>query len=344
MTNEIVKYDNHLNDIMPGNLTSNEWNLFISLIQQARDKNDQKIVIPFEKLQSLSKYNRHAQSFIDDLRTINNKLLQQNTYSTKGERIQQFNCFDLFEINKKAKTLTIQINHEFLSLFNNLHNWTRFQLKEFVELKSSYAKNLYRLIKQFRTTGFLRLTKEQLIDKLDLPQSYIKSTSNLKRHVLQPVKEELVPIIPNFAIKAIHQDRQGHPVVAYKFTWQKEEKNADDRERPGTGELKRELNNISSNDSLTDKERKTIYRKVLKSKASTDTKNKQLRDMFNTWIKYYQILDQSIIQKLLKLATTFGASQTSSMIQEMFKNKVTPKQVNIDKIPVLIYMELNAES
>ncbi len=70
--------------------------------------------------------------------------------------------FTEFEIKGEAEEpyVDIQIYPKALKLLNNLESWVRYALTEFRNLKSSYAKTMFRLIKQFRTTGYSYFSKE----------------------------------------------------------------------------------------------------------------------------------------------------------------------------------------
>ena len=228
MSNEIVKYNNRMNTIPLGKLNANELNLFITLVQRAYQKGTSKQVYSFSQLKSLSKYNRSTSNFVKDIMRTNSKLLSINAYTDDGVTITQFACFNFFQINRKEQTLTVAINPLFKGLFNDLSHWTRFQLEQFNNIKSAYAKNLYRLIKQYRTVGRLKLTKEELFKQLNIPTSYAQKISRVQQRVITPVKEELAPIIRGLAVKPIRGAGRGRPVTGYVFTWHPESKNADD--------------------------------------------------------------------------------------------------------------------
>ena len=55
-----------------------------------------------------------------------------------------FNLFSRFTIDKDQQTLTVRVNPEFTWLLNEftdkLKGYTVFELKEFIELQSKYAK------------------------------------------------------------------------------------------------------------------------------------------------------------------------------------------------------------
>ena len=80
-------------------------------------------------------------------------------------------------------------------------NFTRFELAEFVSLKSSYSKGLYRLLKQFRTTGYYEVPIEDFRRLLDVPKSY--RMSDINKTILTPALTELSDIFPELQCEKI---------------------------------------------------------------------------------------------------------------------------------------------
>lgn len=59
-------------------------------------------------------------------------------------------------------------------LIDNLvtSEYTLFDHQEFVNTKSAYAKNCYRLLKQFRSIGFCKIKINDFRNLLDIPKNY----------------------------------------------------------------------------------------------------------------------------------------------------------------------------
>lgn len=362
LSNEIVKYGNRLNTIPLGKLNANELNLFISLVQQSYQKGTRTLVYDFDKLKVLSKYDRSNERFVKDIMRTNSKLLSINAYIDDGVTIKQFACFNTFEINRVKQTLKVAVNPDFQGLFNDLSHWTRFQLAQFNDLHSAYAKNMFRLIKQYRTVGRLKLTKEELFKQLDLPKTYQKKTSNIQTRVLNPIKEELTPVIRGLAIKTIRGAGRGRPVVGYEFTWHPEAKNADDFEKGRYADQRMKLDNIDLNPDLTPKEKARAYDRVLGYKlGTTDPKlwqeidgseddkaevEKQLtekekfdqrRELFKSWLQYFGRLGEKITGKLTALLEEYGLDAVKAQI----KRYGSLNSLNIDT-PTLLEMIENS--
>ncbi len=82
-------------------------------------------------------------------------------------------------------------------LINNLvtREYTLFEHQEFVSIKSIYSKNCYRLLKQFKSTRFLKLPIEKFRNLLDIPEKY--NMSDINKRVLNPIKKELILLFKN---------------------------------------------------------------------------------------------------------------------------------------------------
>ena len=230
MVNELVRHGAELNTIPLRKFTPTEMNLF-SIISRMQDKGDQIVRFSFEQLKELSAYKPTAnRRFIDDIESTYEKLLglHFSRISSSGLRRQMFVMFTKFDINGEDESpyVDIQIHEMAIPLLNNLEQWVRYSLTEFRELQSGYSKTMFRLLKQFRTTGYAEFKIEDFKELLDIPKSYRQSEINTR--VLKPIREELTPIFKALTIRKKYGKGRGKPVIAYTFTWKPEMKNADD--------------------------------------------------------------------------------------------------------------------
>jgi len=128
--------------------------------------------------------------FMKNIINVNRKLLALNFTFINGNVIEQFTLFNKFKVDGDTQILYVSVNEEFFFLLNQLtSNFTRFELKEFVTLKSSYAKEFYRRMKQFRSTGFWKCNIEEFRNLLDIPEKY--RIVDIDKYVLKPVVKEL---------------------------------------------------------------------------------------------------------------------------------------------------------
>ncbi|WP_233541958.1 replication initiation protein, partial [Vagococcus sp. AM17-17] len=183
MTNELVKYHHELNTIPLRKFTPVEMNLFFSIVSRMRDKGEQTVRFSFDQLKELSDYKPTANNrFIDDLAETYEKILSLRfgRRSKSGLSIEMFVMFTEFKINGDVDDpyVDIRIYEKAIPLLNNLDEWVRYSLKQFTDLQSSYSKTMFRLLKQFRTTGYAYFSKEDFHELLDIPKSYRETHIN----------------------------------------------------------------------------------------------------------------------------------------------------------------------
>ena len=278
MANEIVKYENRLNHIPLRKFNSREMNLFFSIASRVREKGTDEITFSFHDLKKLSGYTERGEQFIKDLSSTYDKLLNINAWNDDGNTLTKFVAFTKYSIIRDKQRVIISVNPEFKGLFNQLKNWTRFNLEQFTNLDSTYSKTMFRLLKQYRTQGWAEFSKETFFDLLDIPKSYWNSPSNIDKLILKPIKEELTPLFKGLTIRKKYGKGRGKPVIGYRFTWKAEINHADDFSKGKQEDLRIKLFNIEHNGELTQEEKWRAKDRILNLPLGTheaDFKKKQ---------------------------------------------------------------------
>ncbi|WP_010580579.1 replication initiation protein [Liquorilactobacillus vini] len=306
MSNEIVKYDPELNTIPLRKFTPVEMNLFFSIVSRMRDKGDETVRFSFDQLKELSAYKPTANNrFIDDIESTYQKILglRFGRRSKDGLHREFFVMFTEFEINGHADDpyVDIKIYPKAIKLLNELESWVRYALSEFRDLKSSYAKTMFRLLKQFRTTGYAYFSVADFNELLDVPKSY--KSSNINQSVLKPIKEELTPLFRGLTVRKKYGKGRGKPVIGYSFTWKPEKKDANDFSQGQFQDERQKLFNIQHNGELTEQEK---WRAIDKVKGLTlgSTEKQALADKQAEHDK--KIRDQARKEVLAELRKGFG--------------------------------------
>ncbi|KAF0333549.1 MULTISPECIES: replication initiation protein [Lactobacillaceae] len=306
MSNEIVKYDPELNTIPLRKFTPVEMNLFFSIVSRMRDKGDETVRFSFDQLKELSAYKPTANNrFIDDIESTYQKILglRFGRRSKDGLHREFFVMFTEFEINGHADDpyVDIKIYPKAIKLLNELESWVRYALSEFRDLKSSYAKTMFRLLKQFRTTGYAYFSVADFNELLDVPKSY--KSSNINQSVLKPIKEELTPLFRGLTVRKKYGKGRGKPVIGYSFTWKPEKKDANDFSQGQFQDERQKLFNIQHNAELTEQEK---WRAIDKVKGLTlgSTEKQALADKQAEHDK--KIRDQARKEALAELRKGFG--------------------------------------
>lgn len=218
--NEIVKYDNYMNSLKFSSFTTVDLNFFMTLCSRMREKGTRKICLSFEELRELTNYKKSnsVSQFASDLEKMNEKLIKVTCKLRIGSETIMFVLFPTFRINEDEQTLTVSVNEDFKFILNEItKNFTRFELNEFVHLDSKYSKNIYRLLKQFRTTGKYEVSIQDFREKVDCPESY--SAKYVMDLIIKPSLKELSSYFQDLRCEAKYARKRGRPVIGYIFTF-----------------------------------------------------------------------------------------------------------------------------
>lgn len=94
--------------------------------------------------------------------------------------------------DKKNRTITVKANPDFLDFFLPSSRFTYISLTEFCSLKTMYSKRLYAFLKQFRNTGYRRVSVERFREYMDATCKTYDDFAQLRRRVITPAVNELI--------------------------------------------------------------------------------------------------------------------------------------------------------
>ena len=216
----IIKYHNNLNKLDFTGFNTTDYNLFFAICSQLSGDHDLQVTLDFtdlKKIADVDKSNFTDAQFVSHLKAMNRKLLSLNYEAILSQNeIVQFVFFQDFRIRLDDKKMDISINKYAVYLLNDLKkNFTAFELKQFMSLESKYAKTLYRLLKQFRSTGDLMITAEDFRDRLGIPKAY--TSKIITRDIIKPTVDALQDFFPHLTYEVVRSSRQGRPIKGYKF-------------------------------------------------------------------------------------------------------------------------------
>lgn len=220
--NEIVKYNNTLNTLQFKDFTAMDYNVLMCLCHKLRNKGDKELVFTFKELKELTEFGNHSDKlFADDLDRMIDKLIKVNATHITGDEKSRFVLFPTFTINATKGILKVSVNKKFAYILNELtDNFTRFELSEFAQLDGKYAKTLYRMLKQYKHTGWWKPTVEDFKIVMDIPEAYTNKI--IMRDIIKPTMSTLATKFNNLKCEPIKAKKRGAPIVQYYFTWQAE--------------------------------------------------------------------------------------------------------------------------
>ncbi len=220
-----ITYHNNANKVNLGKLSEREANLLFAIFQRLKDQGN--TLIRFEpqdlKRMIMVKSNLTNRQLLQVLKNLLDNISGANFWIIRehvenGEVYEDHTSYMLFKqfeirIHKPTQTieyLDVQLNDSYQYLLNNLGmgcQYTSFKLLEFQRVRGKYAKTLYRLLKQYKSTGILSVEWSQFRELLDIPKDY--EMRNIDQKVLTPSLKELRKIYP-FEHLSYKKERKSH--------------------------------------------------------------------------------------------------------------------------------------
>ncbi|MEQ8118864.1 replication initiation protein, partial [Enterococcus faecalis] len=122
-----------------------------------------------------------------------------------------------FKIDKKQKFVEVRVNQDLDYIINGLTTeFSRFELSAFTSIRSTYAKTLFRLLMQYRSTGYYVVSIEDFRELLDIPEYY--QMGNIDQKVLKPAMKELHNYFENLEVTKI-KAKKGNKIAKLEFTF-----------------------------------------------------------------------------------------------------------------------------
>ena len=221
----LVQYRNDLNRVT---LNFNEkcLDIFFTICQRVKNKGDADVMLTFSEIIELSNYKtRSIARLTGDLDLLYNQLLNLRYKIEDDKQIIRFSLFNKYKIDKKQKNITISLNEEFKYILNDFMSgdYTRFDLSEFTGIKSIYAKNMFRILKQYQYSKanpkFFEISIDEFKRILNVPIKY--KMCEIDINILKKIKKELASSFFNLTFKKF---KEGRKVTKLRFEWEERKK------------------------------------------------------------------------------------------------------------------------
>lgn len=218
-----ITYHNNANKVNLGKLSEREANLLFAIFQRLKDQGNTLIRFEPQDLKRMLGIKISYDNLTRTARSMWNKIKTANFWEVRDIIVNGRECvseknymlFQVCEIVSDKETreflyMDIQLNTGYNYLLNNLGmggQYTSFKLLEFQRVRGKYAKTLYRLLKQYKSTGILSVEWSQFRELLDIPKDY--KMRNIDQKVLTPSIKELNKIYP-FEHLSYKKERRSH--------------------------------------------------------------------------------------------------------------------------------------
>lgn len=221
MANEIVKHHNDLNTVIMRKWTAEEMNFFFAIIAKVRDEGTRLMRFDTDELRNLASKDFHLERWSQTMKSVADKVVDLKYYERTEHSYAVMNLFSYFRVDEKERIVEVEVSSKFEYVINKLEaQFTQYELAEFTNIRSTYAKTAYRLFKQWRIKGKREFMIAEFRTLLDMPDYY--KPSEIDRLVLKPILSQLSPYFQNLKVKKIKSNKRGNPVLGYEFTWNPE--------------------------------------------------------------------------------------------------------------------------
>lgn len=214
---DIIKLENSLNRTKAlARLTSSEIDLFLTIANRLKDKGTEPVILSRKELLSIAGKHYTDKQIRSLALTMAHDLIAVAGELDGGTYIDVVPIFSRFRIAKRGPvSLEVQVDTRFSDIFTAVRHYTLVELQEIGQLRSTRAKTLYRLCKQYRSTGELYLTLDQARDYLQAPARY--PNKYVWKYLIAPATADVRRYIPDLVCVTRRGVSRGRPVTGYSW-------------------------------------------------------------------------------------------------------------------------------
>ena len=221
---KIVKYNNRLNTITFKNFLASDCNFFMFICYKLKNKKECTIQVTFQEIRDAVNLRKESNIELEEaLLSLNDKLLATTGRIKDGGVTRQFTLFNEFITDVDNQLLTVSVNEKYAYILNYFKEgfYTKFEFQEFMLLTSKHSKTLYRLLKQFRTTGKYMVYTDDLKKYMDCSNM---ETRYFTRDVIKKAMKELQEkeCFQDLALTTTRSNNHGGTIKTFTFTFKPE--------------------------------------------------------------------------------------------------------------------------
>jgi plasmid replication initiation protein len=222
--------DNKLNQANFGNFTHNDYQVFLHLVSKIGGVDEigkylQPEQLKREHVLTAKEFSEVFNTDVDNsyryLKKAINKLMKTDIKVERPENnsIVRINICSQAEYKKREGSIIIQFTDSIMPYLSQVRQkFVLYNLKEIADFNSLYTTRLYELIQQFKDTGYLVKSLEQLREILAVGNKF-KKYNHFKNRTFDHACKE---INNNYEMNLGYEEiKEGRKVVAVKFVFKK---------------------------------------------------------------------------------------------------------------------------
>lgn len=195
-----VAYKNEFNFTQFKGMNANELNCTFVILTEIKQTGDRFFSIPIEKFQKAGvQAGRSKKRLLKFLTKLQDSILSAKQLSivTEGNdkvlQLSKINVFSFATLDIENNTFEGAVNVDYIDQLNDFKDsaYTVFDSQDAIQLKTAYAKNLYRLLMQFSSTGEYYVRCDLLMNLLDCPPSFRDKPGLFRSNVIKPAVKEI---------------------------------------------------------------------------------------------------------------------------------------------------------
>jgi len=230
-TNTLKIYKNKkLNNANFGNFTHSDYQVFLHLVSKIGGVNEVGKYLQPEQLQrehilTAKEFSEVFHSDIDNsyrlLNKVCRKLMKTDLTLTRNESTElwQINICSMAKYNKKEGRIIIKFTDDIMPYLSQVkQKFVLYNLKEIADFNSLYTTRLYELIQEFKETGWMLKSVEQLREAFVVGEKF-KAYKDFKKRTFDHACQE---INNNHELNLGYEEiKEGRKVIAVKFVFKK---------------------------------------------------------------------------------------------------------------------------
>lgn len=196
---KIVKYDNTFNKTSLSLLTKVQADVLLSVLaQMGKDSTEEDCYVATFTFKEVRQMIGAEHMQLYRIKQVFDTLLDTKVEFFTDDTYEKGNLFSHYSITGTKEARIVLTRNLTDKLITNSKEYTILNLNEYIELPNGYAKELYRILRQFRHSGMRLIAKEELINMMKPPKSY--NEYDFVRKVLLPAIEENKAYFKNLTV------------------------------------------------------------------------------------------------------------------------------------------------